>query len=174
MLFLGKGGLGRKDFLMRKKVERNTQEVSRYSDFRQRKQLERLQAHVFSDLKRSKMACHQLDSKKGLMNPEVEWYWPEELLSSDQETEDRQSSTELPDSSAVQQHCGESHASPEEIHSCSVDELISKRDYLEEILGPSEKRRSSCEDQLDFDETEDVPEVQENSTFSCCCFFYFE
>ena len=161
-MFLGKGGLGRKDFLMKKKLERSTQDISRYSDFRQRKQLERFQAQVFSDLKRSKMACHQLDSKRDLSYPEVEWYWPEELLSTDKETEDKQSFVDLPDCGAEkQQYFGERIASEQTPGSVLEEGSVSRQDFSEEIL---EEEQISSEDHLvfdDVDETEDLPEVQE-------------
>ena len=87
--FIGKSGLGRKDFLVKKQVEKKKQEVLQYSDFRQRKQAEMLQVQVQSDLKKSKMACHQLDLNIGVSSPVVEWYWPEEFLNTDTGSEDR-------------------------------------------------------------------------------------
>lgn len=65
---------------MKRQCERKIQEAREYVDFRQRKQAEQLKTKFQSDLKRSKLACHQLDKKCGYTSPVLDWYWPEELI----------------------------------------------------------------------------------------------
>ncbi len=73
--------MGRKGFLTQKRLEQKSHEASQYVDFRHRKRSELALVLTQSDLKKSKMACHQLDVNVGLSHPTVDWYWPEELLS---------------------------------------------------------------------------------------------
>ena len=63
-LFQGKSGLGRKNYVKEKQLQKTRQESSRFTDFRQRKQDVFLQRRVEGDLRKSQMACEQLDSAK--------------------------------------------------------------------------------------------------------------
>lgn len=61
---LGKGGLGRENFVKERAEERKTQESHRLADFRQRKQGIFSLRRVEADIKKSQRACEQLDSAK--------------------------------------------------------------------------------------------------------------
>ena len=60
------------------------------SDFRLRKQTSMSERKISSDLRKSKLACQQLDTAHGHTAPLVEWYWPEELVPKTQEEEEEE------------------------------------------------------------------------------------
>jgi hypothetical protein len=85
---VGKTGLGRKNFLTEKRSKVKVLEAKNLSDFRLRKQATLAQHKCKSDLRKSRLACHQLDGAGGLAAPLKNWYWPEELLPKvDEETD---------------------------------------------------------------------------------------
>ena len=87
---LGKSGLGRRNFDMERKVEGKVQDAKKFTDFRQRKQASLLKTRIISDLRKSKLACHQLDSACGCTSPAVDWYWPEEFVPKEEEEEEEE------------------------------------------------------------------------------------
>lgn len=80
VLCIGKTGLGRKKYVAEKRSEVKVLEAKNLSDFRLRKQASLAQMKCKSDLRKSRLACQQLDTAQGLTGPLEEWYWPEELL----------------------------------------------------------------------------------------------
>lgn len=66
---------------MKRRRDNEVQDAQKYVDFRQRKQAAQLTARVRLHLKRSQLACHQLDKKCGYSSPVLDWYWPDELAS---------------------------------------------------------------------------------------------
>ncbi|XP_031695658.1 G patch domain-containing protein 11 isoform X2 [Anarrhichthys ocellatus] len=63
----------------RQKVRAKQQnETKSLEDFRSRVRTEREERKIEGDLRRSKRACEQLDSQKGITVPREDWYWPKE------------------------------------------------------------------------------------------------
>lgn len=91
----GKTGLGRKKFVSEREVDRKVMDAQRLSDFRLRKQASVSERKILSDLRKSRLACQQLDTTHGQAAPLANWYWPEELLpTKGQEEVEAQSSSE--------------------------------------------------------------------------------
>lgn len=91
---IGKTGLGRRKFLTEKRSEVKVLEAKNLSDFRLRKQAVLAQQKCKSDLRKSRLACQQLDTASGLIAPLENWYWPEELLPKPEEENDSNSDVE--------------------------------------------------------------------------------
>lgn len=79
-MFVGKTGLGRKKFLTEKRSKAKDLEARNFSDFRLRKQASLAQQKCKSNLRKSRLACQQLDTASGIAAPVQDWFWPEELL----------------------------------------------------------------------------------------------
>ncbi|XP_057704512.1 G patch domain-containing protein 11 isoform X2 [Corythoichthys intestinalis] len=71
----------------RKKIQAKQQnETKSLQDFRSRVRTEREERKIEQDLRRSKRACEQLDSQKGITVPREEWYWLK--VGNEEETDD--------------------------------------------------------------------------------------
>ncbi len=75
----GRCGLGRGAFVKEKKAARVTQrqqqDVKTVTDFVQRKQQVRVAQWMEGDLRRSQLACEQLDEALGQNTPTIPWFW---------------------------------------------------------------------------------------------------
>ena len=86
----GKTGLGQKAFVAQKQVETKAREAKDLSTFRLQKQASLMQMKCRSDLRKSRLACHQLDTEHGHTAPLENWHWPEELLPKVQKEEEEE------------------------------------------------------------------------------------
>lgn len=57
---------------------KRAEEIKSVETFRQRKQEKFSLRQVEADLRRSQLACEQLDSTVGISDPEREWFWLQE------------------------------------------------------------------------------------------------
>ena len=103
-MFIGKTGLGRKKFLTEKRSEAKDVEARNFSDFRLRKQASLAQQKCRSNLRKSRLACQQLDTASGITAPLQDWFWPEELLPKpEEETESDSDSDEQKEEEAEEE-----------------------------------------------------------------------
>lgn len=76
---LDKSGLGRGSFLRekeaQKKLESKLSEETSVSEFRKKKQAILNVRKQEADLKRSQLACEQLDVEAGITTPKLSWFW---------------------------------------------------------------------------------------------------
>ncbi|KAG2467354.1 GPT11 protein, partial [Polypterus senegalus] len=100
-----RGGIGLEEVKKRKAEEeldnyrKRTQmkqqaEKQALEDFRLRKRTEKEEHRTEADLRRSQLACEQLDNEKGVSDPREPWYWPaqiEEVKEEECEDEDEES-----------------------------------------------------------------------------------
>lgn len=91
LFFVGKTGLGRRKFVAEKHSEVKVLEAKNLKCFRSMKQASLAQQKCKSDLRKSRLACHQLDTAYGLTLPLEDWFWPEELLPKTEEETDSDS-----------------------------------------------------------------------------------
>ena len=84
----GRSGLGRRGFVEEKKATQKVQEAQTMEEFRQRKQHQTLMKKTESDLRKSQLACEQLDTQAGISTPSEEWFWTEESQQLDEVSED--------------------------------------------------------------------------------------
>ncbi|TDH01093.1 hypothetical protein EPR50_G00176530 [Perca flavescens] len=91
-----RGGIGMEEVKKRKAEEelehyrqkvraRQQNESKSLEDFRSRVRTEREERKIEGDLRRSKQACEQLDSQKGITVPREEWYWPKAETDDDED-----------------------------------------------------------------------------------------
>lgn len=84
----GRRGLGRSGFIEEKKATKEVQETKTMEEFRQRKQHQTLMRKTEGDLRKSQLACEQLDKQNGVSTPPEEWFWTEESQVLDESSED--------------------------------------------------------------------------------------
>ena len=74
-----KSGLGRKDYVRereaKKKLESKLMEETSVAEFRKKKQAILSSRKLEADLKRSQLACEQLDTEAGIVSPNFPWFW---------------------------------------------------------------------------------------------------
>eukprot|EP00731_Ephydatia_muelleri_P027851 Em0019g724a len=79
-------GLGKKAFVNEQKAHKQQQSVKSVGEFRQMKQDEFVKKRVRADLRKSQLACHQLDTARGTTKPDEDWFWP--VVVSEEEPEE--------------------------------------------------------------------------------------
>lgn len=94
----GRIGLGRETFLKEKQtlrvVAKQTRDERVLNEFVHRKQQTQALKIIELDLERSQKACEQLDTQAGHEAPTVLWFWPEVVLTAEEEDTDKDESEE--------------------------------------------------------------------------------